>query len=106
MRRFRQTKEDSVAPVTSFLPDVDPAFRDEPDAEPVVEAMVERLRTHLSGMVALDEYNRPVAWRNVVRLALGPTLLHLQPDVDGYADLEHRTISLPEERVDQPEATA
>lgn len=106
MWRARQAAKDPARPVTSFLPDVDPDFRDEPDPDPVVEAMVERLRMHLSGMVALDEYNRPVAWRNVVRLALGPSLARLQADADSYADLERKVITLPSDPVDHPGAKA
>jgi hypothetical protein len=51
---------------------VDPELRDEPDPDPLIEEMVERLRHGLSSLNAVDEWGRPIAWRNVVRLALGP----------------------------------
>jgi len=37
----------------------------------------------------LDEYDRPVAWRHVVRLALGPTLGQLRDAETSIARLEH-----------------
>jgi hypothetical protein len=53
-------------------PEVDPKLRDEADPDPMVEEMVARLRAGLTSLVAIDEWGRPMAWRNVVRLALGP----------------------------------
>lgn len=78
MRRNRIDTTEPVPSVTSWLPEVDPAFRDEVDPDPLIEEMVERLRGSLSGLVALDEYGRPVAWRRLVRVALGPTLGQLR----------------------------
>jgi hypothetical protein len=52
--------------------DGDLHLRDESDPDPLIEEMVERLRTGLSSLTAIDEWGRPIAWRNVVRLALGP----------------------------------
>lgn len=84
MRRNRTETRDPGAAATATLPEVGPGFMDAVDPDPLVEEMVQRLRTGLSGMVALDEWGRPVAWRNVVRLALGPTLSRLR---DAEADL-------------------
>lgn len=56
----------------------DPRLRDEVDADPIVEEMVSRLRAELTHLAALDEWGRPVAWRNVVRVALGPELAQLR----------------------------
>lgn len=89
MRRARQVSRDPATPATSWLPEVDASLRDDVDPDPLVEQMVERLRTHLSGLVALDEYDRPVAWRHVVRLALGPTLGQLRDAEASIALLEH-----------------
>ncbi len=77
MRRSR-TEAKPVPSVTSWLPEIDPVFRDEVDPDPLVEEMVARLRGSLAGLVALDEYGRPVPWRSVVRLALGSTLGQLR----------------------------
>jgi len=77
MRKGRESKDPDRS-VTSWLPEVDASFRDAIDPDPLVEAMVERLRSSLAGLVALDEYGRPVAWRAVVRVALGPTLSRLR----------------------------
>jgi hypothetical protein len=52
--------------------DADPLLRNEIDPDPLIEEMVARLRDGLSAMDAVDEWGRPMAWRNVVRLALGP----------------------------------
>lgn len=58
--------------------DSDPAMRDEVDPDPLIEEMVERLRSGLGSLVAFDEWGRPVAWRQVVRIAAGPTLAALR----------------------------
>ncbi len=47
------------------------ALRDEPDPDPVVEAAAQRLRDQLSSMEPVDSWGRPVAWRQVARIALG-----------------------------------
>jgi len=52
--------------------DEDTHLRDEIDPDPLIEEMVGRLREGLSALDAVDEWGRPLAWRNVVRLALGP----------------------------------
>ena len=84
-----------VAPVTTALPEVDPALREAVDPDPLVEQMVERLRASLSDLVALDEYGRPIAWRHVVRLALGPTLGRLR-DAETCLTLMKQVMDLPE----------
>jgi len=58
--------------VLETRPEPDPALRNEVDPDPLIEEMVARLRDNLSSLVAVDEWGRPLAWRNVVRLALGP----------------------------------
>jgi len=93
MRKGREPKDPDRS-VTSWLPEVDASFRDAVDPDPLVEAMVERLRSSLSGLVALDEYGRPVAWRQVVRLALGPTLGRLR-DAETSLALMQRVMDLP-----------
>lgn len=62
-----ESAEHPVDPV----PHDDP-LRQEPDPDPVVEAAAERLREQLSTLTALDQWGRPVAWRHVARIALGP----------------------------------
>ncbi len=103
MRKTRLRSKADIVQATSSLPEVDPGYRDERDPDPVVEEMVERLRANLSGMVALDEWNRPVAWRNVVRLALGPSLRLLHSDVEESDEHESRVIVLPSDRADRPQ---
>ncbi len=98
MARHRHDKG-RVAPVTTALPDVDPALREAVDPDPLVEQMVERLRGSLSDLVALDEYGRPIAWRHVVRLALGPTLGRLR-DAETCLTLMKQVMDLP---VGEPE---
>ena len=88
MRKGRESKDPDRS-VTSWLPEVDPSYREDVDPDPLVEAMVERLRSSLSGLVALDEYGRPVAWRAVVRVALGPTLSRLRDAETSLALLQH-----------------
>lgn len=97
MRRARQESKGAVRPATASLPPVDPELREARDPDPLVEDMVERLRGGLSGLVALDEWGRPVAWRNVVRLALGPTLERLRDAQTGVA-LAEAVIDVRDER--------
>lgn len=54
------------------IPADDPVLRNEQDPDPLIEEMVQRLRDGLSSLSAYDEWGRPLAWRNVVRLAVGP----------------------------------
>jgi hypothetical protein len=55
----------AAAPEDSWL-------REEPDPDPLIEAMVQRLREGLGTLSATDEWGRPLSWRNVVRMAVGP----------------------------------
>ena len=70
---FGARKNEPVEPsVRVEMPEGDPLLRDEVDPDPLIEEMVARLREGLGTLVAIDEWGRPLAWRNVVRLALGP----------------------------------
>lgn len=70
---FGARKNDVVEPsVRMEMPEGDPLLRNEVDPDPLIEEMVGRLRDGLGTLVAIDEWGRPLAWRNVVRLALGP----------------------------------
>ena len=94
MPSSRHNRDPEVS-VSSSLPDVDPGLRAEVDPDPLVEQMVERLRGSLSDMVALDEYGRPLAWRHVVRLALGPTIGRLR-DAETCLTLMKQVMDLPD----------
>lgn len=76
--RLRSRHQADVPPAIIALPSVDPALRSTPDGDPLVEEMVERLRQNLGDLVALDPWGRPVAWRDVVRVALGGALAELR----------------------------
>jgi hypothetical protein len=68
---WRKTTE--AEPETAPFPaDPELALRDEPDPDPLIEEMTERLRAGLGSLIAVDEWGRTLAWRNVVRLAVGP----------------------------------
>lgn len=54
------------------------ALRDEVDSDPLVEDAVQRLRAALTSMEARDEWGRPLAWRHVARIVLGPLLTQLR----------------------------
>ena len=54
------------------------ALRDEADPDPLVEEAVERLRGALTSLVARDEWGRPLAWRQIARIAIGPLLTQLR----------------------------
>lgn len=100
VRRARAPAKDPDRSVTASLPEVDPQLRSAADPDPLVEQMVERLRVSLSDLVALDEYGRPVAWRQVVRLALGPTLGRLR-DAETSLALMQRVMDLPPDGLDR-----
>lgn len=68
-------------------PPPDQRLRDEPDPDVLVEEMVQRLRSQLRSLDAVDEYGRPVSWRNVVRIAVGPALARLR-DADTAAGVQ------------------
>jgi hypothetical protein len=53
-------------------------LRDETDPDPLVEQAAERLRQALHTLEARDEWGRPLAWRQVARIALGPILTQLR----------------------------
>jgi hypothetical protein len=70
---FGARKTEVVEPTVRVeMPEGDPLLRNEVDPDPLIEEMVGRLREGLGTLVAIDEWGRPLAWRNVVRLALGP----------------------------------
>lgn len=79
----RHRRSDAPSPPVA---EPDPRLRDEPDADPLVEEMTARLRAGLGSLEATDQYGRPMAWRNVVRLAVGPALTRLR-DADTAAVL-------------------
>ena len=65
---FGARKNEPVEPnVRMEMPDSDPLLRNEVDPDPLIEEMVGRLREGLGTLVAIDEWGRPLAWRNVVR---------------------------------------
>ena len=69
---LRRTPDDPEPRVVDLvLRDVVPELRDEPDLDPVVEAAAQRLREKLGSLDAVDEWGRPLAWRQVARIALG-----------------------------------
>lgn len=65
----QHASEPDPAPLAVGQPD--PGLRDERDPDPVVEEATERLRQELSDLGAVDAWGRPVAWRQVARIALG-----------------------------------
>jgi hypothetical protein len=67
-RKSVATREQS----TALPPEPDAALRDEVDDDPLIEQMVARLRDGMRTLDAIDEWGRPVSWRNVVRIAVGP----------------------------------
>jgi hypothetical protein len=92
---FRKSVD--VEPVMRLeAPDADPLLRNEIDPDPLIEEMVGRLRDGLSSLHAVDEWGRPIAWRNVVRLALGPLASKLR-DTEQALELAVSMIPVPEE---------
>ena len=81
-------------------PEEDPLLRNEIDPDPLIEEMVARLRDGLSSLHAVDEWGRPLAWRNVVRRALGPRAGRLR-DTEQARELAGSKIPVPEEPQDR-----
>ena len=72
-RRSTHPSTGSTTPASTIDLEAPPdPLRGEPDPDPVVEAAAERLREQLSSLTALDQWGRPVPWRQVARIALGP----------------------------------
>jgi hypothetical protein len=82
------------------VPATDPFLRDEVDPDPLIEEMVARLRDGLSNLHAVDEWGRPLAWRNVVRLALGPMAGRLR-DTEQALELAVSMIPVNEEAAER-----
>lgn len=81
MRRNRQATPAPAATVRPELDPIDPAderLRAESDPDPLVEQGTERLRAALSSLEAKDEWGRSLAWRQVVRIAMGTVLAELR----------------------------
>ncbi len=86
MFETRRKTEVIEPPVRPAAPEADPRLRNEMDPDPLIEEMVARLREGLGTLIAIDEWGRPLAWRNVVRLALGPLASRLR-DTEQALDL-------------------
>jgi hypothetical protein len=68
---FRRQPTAPVRTIDLGRHDVDP-LKHEADPDPLIEAAAQRLREQLSALTATDEWGRPVPWRHVARIALGP----------------------------------
>jgi hypothetical protein len=71
-RRQQPTRERTVETAVDLAVEEENPLRDEADPDPFIEAAAQRLRDQLSGLTAVDEWGRPVPWRQVARIALGP----------------------------------
>jgi hypothetical protein len=71
-------------------------LRDEVDPDPLVEEAVDRMRSALTSLEARDDWGRPLAWRHVARIALGPLVTRLR-DIQTTAALLDATRPAPEE---------
>lgn len=76
-RSHSDKPEPSTEPAVVRI-DADPVLRDEVDPDSVVEEAVQRLRSHVSSLEARDEWGRPLAWRQVARIVLGPLIADLR----------------------------
>ena len=104
-RHEAATKQETQ--VLAVHQDSDPEMRDEIDPDPLIEEMVERLRSGLGSLVAFDEWGRPLAWRQVVRIAAGPTLAALRDAQTAVALAQHPgQVAAAPEAMPAPEAAA
>lgn len=76
--RRKQTLVEAAPAAPSIRPHAALALRDEVDPDPFIEEMVARLRDGLGSLQAIDEWGRPMSWRNIVRMAVGPTVAQLR----------------------------
>jgi hypothetical protein len=75
-RKHLQVDEPDAPPV--YDGELALRLREEHDPDPIIETMVVRLREGLRSLDAVDEWGRPLAWRNVLRMALGPEIGRLR----------------------------
>ena len=68
-RRHDHTQEPAL--IGSGHTEPDPELRDQVDPDPLVEEATARLREQLLALDAVDTWGRPLAWRQVARIALG-----------------------------------
>jgi hypothetical protein len=68
---FRRTPSEPLDD-TLDLADRTLDLRTQPDVDPFVEEAADRLRRELADLQAFDTWGRPVPWRQVARIALGP----------------------------------
>ena len=71
----RHQQPEAVRTIDLTIPDSGEAedlLRQEQDPDPFIEAATQRLREQLGSLSAVDEWGRPLAWRQVARIALGP----------------------------------
>lgn len=76
-RSHSLTSEPPTEP-SALTADTGPTLRDQVDPDPVVEEAVQRLRSQVSNLEARDEWGRPLAWRQVARIVLGPLIADLR----------------------------
>jgi hypothetical protein len=67
----RHDQEQEPAPVGPVRNEPDTALRDQVDPDRLVEEATARLRDQLQSLDAVDAWGRPLAWRQVARIALG-----------------------------------
>ena len=98
----RKQVEMQPEPVAQAVPPrVSLELRDERDPDPMIEEMAARLRGGLSRLEAYDEWGRPLAWRNVVRLAVGPMVSQLR-DTQTAAEIATTMLAAGSEPVAEP----
>jgi hypothetical protein len=88
-------RHDDPAPLSGH-PSPDPALRDEVDPDPLVEEATGRLREQLQCREPVDQWGRPVAWRQVARIALGPLASPRVRDARTADLLEESVVAEPE----------
>jgi hypothetical protein len=70
-RRHDHDHSQDPAPIGVGHTEPDTALRDQVDPDPLVEEATARLREQLLALDAVDAWGRPLAWRQVARIALG-----------------------------------
>ena len=109
LHALAQQKVQAALAGLSKSTETEPAPQGEQD--PVVLDAVERMQTHLSQLVAADQWGRPLTWAQVARLVIGPladrmrdadtaavlmeAITHPEPHHDHHADhLRRRLLPL------------
>ncbi len=91
----RQKVQAALAGLSEVKSPAEPAPQGEQD--PVVLDAVERMQTHLSQLVAADQWGRPLTWAQLARVVIGPLADRVRDADTAGVLIEALTLTHPEQ---------